>query len=330
MALQSIYQGQRNSRLANRLGKNGKMSNVMNLGAIGGSAAGGEYIKDGSMASFAVDVIEASKSVPVIVDFWATWCSPCKMLTPSLERVVNEAKGKVRLVKIDVDKNQKLAVEMRIQSVPTVYVFKDGKPVDGFTGAIKESELRELIAQHTGEDDGAAQLAQALEQGKIFLEEGDAETALEIFKEVLAQDNANAVAFGGLLRAMIALGRKDEAKDILSQLPDDILSHAVVAQQKNAITLSEEAGKLGPVSALEAKIKADPDDHQTRLDLAIAKFAAGASEEAIDLLLDLYRRDREWNDAAAKKQLLQFFETLGLADPLTVASRKRLSSLMFS
>lgn len=302
----------------------------MNLGAIGGSAVNGDYIKDGSIATFAVDVIEASKSVPVIVDFWATWCSPCKMLTPSLERVVNEAKGKIKLVKIDVDKNQKLAVELRIQSVPTVYVFKDGKPVDGFTGAIKESELRELIAQYTGEDDGAAQLAQALEQGKIFLEEGDAETALEIFKEVLAQDNANAVGFGGLLRAMIALGQKDEAKDILARLPDAILNHADVAQQKNAILLSEEAGRLGPVSALEEKIKADPDDHQARLDLAIAKFASGAKEEAIDLLLDLYRRDREWNDSAAKKQLLQFFETLGFADPLAAASRKRLSSLMFS
>lgn len=306
------------------------MQGLFGSNQMSGSGGKDALIKESSTKDFVADVIEPSMQVPVLVDFWATWCSPCKLLGPALEKAILAAEGKVRLVKIDVDKEQQLAAQLRIQSVPTIYVFKDGQVVDGFTGAVSESELKAFIARYTGGNPEEEGLAAALDQAAIFLEEGDAETALDIYKEVLSQDNANAVAFGGLLQAMIALGQTEEANDLLNRLPTEIQAHPDVARQKTALQVIENAKKLGPAAALEEKLAADENDHQARFDLASAKFAAGLHQEAFDLLLELFRRDRDWQEGAARKQILQFFDALEPENPLIAAVRRRLSSLMFS
>lgn len=295
-----------------------------------GGAAPGDVIKDGSTATFMADVIEASRQVPVIVDFWATWCGPCKQLGPLLEKIVREARGAVRMVKIDVDKNQDLAAQLRVQSVPMVYAFKDGRPVDAFVGGQPESQIRAFVQRLT-QGGAAASLADVVAEAKELLANGDAEMAAQLFQQVLGEDPANAPAMAGLLRCLMTVGDLASVKQMLAQLPDEMLRHAEVAAVKTAIELQESAAAgAGQSAELRRRLADDPADHQARYDLALAYFGTGEQEAAVDELLELFRRDRAWNEDAARKQLVKVFEALGPTHPLTVSGRKRLSSLLFS
>jgi len=301
-------------------------------GAGQGNAGAGELIKEGSIDSFVDDVLEASSSVPVIVDFWAPWCGPCKTLGPMIERLVKEAKGAVRLVKIDVDRNQELAAQMRVQSIPAVYGFKNGRPVDGFVGSVPESQIKAFIQRLTGGAAGAGpSIAEQLEEATAYLVEGQAELALSLYQQILTQDETNAPALAGTMRCLVKLGQAPSARQLLDSLPPETLKNLEVQAARTALELAEQtAGKSGATAPLRARLAANENDHQARFDLAMALVGEGANEEAVDALLELYRRDRKWNDEAAKKQLLTLFEAFGPADPLTVEARKRLSSLMFA
>ncbi|MGE0153867.1 MAG: thioredoxin [Reyranellaceae bacterium] len=304
------------------------------LGQNQTAPAGGDIV-DSTQARFAKDVLDASREKPVIVDFWAPWCGPCKQLTPLLEKTVTAAKGAVKLVKINIDENQALAQQLRIQSIPTVYAFYQGRPVDGFMGALPESQLKEFVGkliQVAGGAGGgeAAQLAEAVAQAKQALDAGDMMTASQIFAEVLQIDPGNAEAIGGMTRAYLKAGDVARAKATLATAPKEHANHAEIAAARAAIELAEQAEKAGPAAELKAKVEADPKNHQARFDLAMALYAGGEREAAIDALLEIVRRDRKWNDEAARKQLVKFFEALGAMDPLTVDARKRLSSILFS
>lgn len=295
----------------------------------GGGAAGG-LVKDATAATFVADVIEASRTTPVIVDFWATWCGPCKQLGPALEKVVKEFRGAVRMVKVDVDKNQELAAQLRVQSVPMVYAFKDGRPVDAFVGALPESQLRAFV-QRLVQGGGGLSINDLLAEARQLLDQGDAHGAAAVYQEVLAEDPAHAPALAGVLRCLLAVGDLAGAKQMLDQLPDDVKKHAEIAAVRTAIELQENAAaNAGAAAELRRRLAADPNDHQARLDLAVAYFGGGEQEAAMDECLELFRRDRAWNDDAARKQILKFFEALGPTHPLTVSGRRRLSSLMFS
>ncbi len=295
----------------------------------GGNAA--DLIKEGSTAGFVIDVIEMSRKVPVIVDFWAPWCGPCKQLGPMLEKLVGEQKGAVRMVKIDVDRNQELAAQLRVQSVPMVYAFKDGRPVDAFVGALPESQIRTFIQRlTTGGPAAVPSTADAVGEAKDLLAEGDAETAAQIFQQVLQEEPDNVAAIAGLLRCLLALGDAASAKAMLAQLPDEVTRHADVAAVRSALELLDSAGAVGPAAELRRKVATDPTDLQARYDLAMAYYAGGEHEAAVDELLEVFRRDRTWNDDAARKQLVKLFEAFGPTDPRTLAGRRRLSSLLFS
>ncbi len=292
-----------------------------------------DLIKDSDTASFMVDVIEASQHVPVVVDFWAPWCGPCKQIGPVLEKLVLAARGKIRLVKIDTDKNQSLAAQLRIQSIPTIYAFKDGRPVDGFSGNVPQSQIKafieRLIALAKGGPD--ADMEQALSDAQVFLNEGNFEEAYGLFASVLQNDGENAKAMTGILRCMIGMGAEEEAKETLESLPDDLKKNPEIAALALSWKIADEtAGLQGQTAELQKRLQADPNDHQARLDLAMAYFGASEREKAVDELLELIRRDRSWNDEAGRKQLITFFDAFGPSDPLTIASRKRLSSLLFS
>ncbi len=297
-----------------------------------GAADAVNLVKNGSTASFMADVIEESKSVPVIVDFWATWCGPCKQLGPALEKAVKDARGAVRLVKIDVDQNQELAAQMRIQSIPAVYAFKDGRPVDGFVGALPESQVKQFVGKLAATGGaGPSPIEEALAVAKEAVAAGDWDQAEDIYQQIAEHEPENADAIAGLARA--ALQKKDlaAATKRLADVPAAAASHAEIQAARAALELAEAGQKAqGALGELEARLNLDPNDHQARLDLASALFAAGERERAIDELLDLVRRAREWNEQAARKQLVKFFEAMGHADPLTVATRKRLSSILFS
>lgn len=291
----------------------------------------GDLVKDGSAATFVADVIEASQKVPVIVDFWATWCGPCKTLGPMLEKLVREMRGAVRMVKIDVDKDQQLAAQLRIQSVPTVYAFKDGRPLDAFTGALPESQLRAFLQRLTAGAEGEASLDDIVAEAKELLAGGDAETAVQAFQQVLAEDPAHAGAMAGLLRSLLALGDVDSVREMLKNLSPEMLKNAEVAAVKTALELQEAASAGGGETAeLRRRLAHDGNDHQARHDLALAYYAAGEHEAAVDELLELFRRDRTWNEDAARKQLVKLFEAFGPTHPLTVQGRRRLSTLLFS
>ncbi|WP_448204403.1 tetratricopeptide repeat protein [Azospirillum sp. sgz302134] len=306
-------------------------------GSANAGAAAGDLIKDSSDRAFMADVIEASQSVPVIVDFWAPWCGPCKQLGPILEKAVLAAKGKVRLVKIDTDKDPMIASQLRVQSIPAVYAFFQGRPVDGFMGALPESQVKafvEKLIKLAGAAGGAEGdiLGEVLAQAKEALEAGDIQTASEIYSEILQADpeNLNATAYAGLIRCLIATDDLARAKQMLDKTPESIAKDKDIAAVRSALEVAEQAANAGPIPELTEKVAANPDDHQARFDLALALFAAGKREEAVDALMELVRRDREWNEQAARKQLVKFFEAFGPTDPLTVQSRRRLSSILFS
>jgi len=308
------------------IGKPGK-------GPAPGAAAADAAIKDGSTATFMADVIDASAEAAIVVDFWAPWCGPCKQLGPALEKAVKDAKGAVRLVKINVDENPELAQQMRIQSIPAVYAFKDGRPVDGFVGALPDAQVKQFVQRLAALGGGAAAspIADALALAKEANAAGDAARAANIWTQVLEHEPQNLEALVGLARA--ALAKKDlaRAKALVERVPADHASHADVAAVKTALELAEAGQKAaGEVGKYEARLAADPKDHQARLDLAVALFAAGQREQAIDHLFEIIKRDRAWNEDAARKQLLKFFEAIGLADPLTMAARRRLSSILFA
>jgi putative thioredoxin len=300
------------------------------LGNAGGPPAA-DLVKNGSTATFMADVIDGSKDQAVIVDFWAEWCGPCKQLGPALEKAVKDARGAVKLVKIDVDKNQELAAQMRIQSIPAVYAFKGGRPVDGFVGALPESQIKQFVAKLAGGAAGPSPIEEALAVAKEAIAAGDQEQADEIYEQILQHEADNAEAIAGLAKSAIA--RKDlaAAKQRLANVPASAASHAEIQAARAALEVAEAGEKAqGATADLEARLKADPQDHQARLDLAVALFAAGERERAIDELLGLVKRAREWNEQAARKQLVKFFEAMGHADPLTVDTRRRLSSILFS
>ncbi|MFN3644447.1 MAG: tetratricopeptide repeat protein [Gemmobacter sp.] len=297
--------------------------------AAANGAAKGDLIRDGSDASFMADVIEASREVPVIVDFWATWCGPCKTLGPALEAAVVAAKGKVRMVKIDVDRNQAIAAQLRIQSIPTVYAFWQGQPVDGFQGAVPGSEIKTFIDRLTAlAGDGG--LTEALDAADAMLGEGAAVDAAETYAAILAEDPANVRAFAGLARAHVALGELDKAEAFLGTAKGAMATAAEVEAVRAQIALARQAAKAGPVGALQAAVAADPANHQARFDLALALHASGKIEAAVDELLELFRRDREWNDGAAKAQLLTIFEALKPTDPVVLRGRRRLGSMILT
>jgi putative thioredoxin len=295
-----------------------------------------DLIKDSDQTKFAKDVLETSRTVPVIVDFWAPWCGPCKTLQPMIEKVVKEAKGKVKLVKIDIDKNQMLAQQLRIQSIPAVYAFFGGRPVDGFMGAVPESEVKSFVdrlIQASGgatADPGAVQVAELLEQAKAAVAQNDMDTAAQVYSEILGAEPTNVTALAGLARYQVSIGDMEQAKELLAQIPAKEKTHADVVVAQAAIDLAEKAKEAGPVDELKAKVAANPKDFQSRLDLAMAYWAGDRKQEAIDELLAMIKLDRAWNEGAARQQLLKFFEALGFTDPLSVDGRKRLSTILFS
>ena len=303
------------------------------LGGQNGSqpATAGPYIKDTTLATFAADVLEASREVPVIVDFWAPWCAPCKQLGPALEKAVNAANGAVRLVKVNIDENQEIAGQLRIQSIPTVYAFKNGQPVDGFMGAIPESQIKSFVEAligpgHGGEDHAAEILAAA----DAAFAAGDMGQAAQAYAHVLQDEPGHPKAAAGLARCYLKSGDIERAKTTLQLVrPDDAADEAVRAVEAE-LKLREQAANLSDAGALKAKLAADPNDHQARYDLALALDAKADREAAIEELLELVRRDRKWNDDAARKHLVTLFEAMGPADPRTVAARRKLSSILFS
>ncbi len=289
-------------------------------------------IKDGSVETFEADVLNASMETPVVVDFWAEWCGPCKQLAPALARAVEAAKGKVRLVKIDIDKNQMLAAQLRIQSIPTVYAFHKGRPVDGFQGAIPESEVKAFIGRllKLGPADGAGDLAAHLDAAEAAFNEGDVAGAAEIFSHILQADESNVRALAGLARCHVALKDFDQARAIIDMIPEEKRKDASVKSVVAAIDLATSEKAPGDAALLARKVEAEPANLQARFDLASAHIAGGDMERALGELLEIIERDRAWNEEAARKKLLTIFEALGGAHPLTVKGRRRLSSILFS
>jgi putative thioredoxin len=290
-----------------------------------------DLIIDTDTDRFMDDVIAASQDIPVIVDFWAPWCGPCKQLTPALEKLVKQYAGKVKLAKINVDENQDLAAQFRVQSIPAVYGFKGGRPVDAFMGMLPESQLKQFIDRLTG--GGGSPLDEALAEADAFAAEGNHDDALAIYKEILAQDPAHVKALAGALKAYLALGQDDLARQVLASLPDAMKTAPDVASVQAALDLKDQSAQVADgagLQDLEAKVAADPKDMQAKLDLAVARYGADAREQAMDDLLAMIRADRKWNEEAARKQLVKFFEALGPADPLTVQGRRKLSSILFS
>jgi putative thioredoxin len=295
----------------------------------GATAAAADVVKDTTTQTFMKDVIEESKRQPVLVDFWAPWCGPCKQLTPVLEKAVKAAKGKVKLAKMNIDEHPAIPGQMGIQSIPAVIAFVNGQPADGFMGALPESQVVQFLERLTkGKIGGEEQdLLKAADQA---LADGDAATAASIYAQLLQEDGANVHALAGLARCYVETGALEQAKQTLAMVPESKRNEAPVAAARAALEVAEQAKSLGPFAELEQKVLANPLDHQARFDLAIALNAQGKREEAAQQLLEIIKRDRKWNDDGARKQLVQFFEAWGFADPSAVEGRKKLSSLLFA
>ncbi|MET3790967.1 thioredoxin [Aquamicrobium terrae] len=294
-------------------------------------SAPADVIKDTTTAAFSADVIQESRNQPVLVDFWAPWCGPCKQLGPVLEKAVLAAGGRVKLVKMNIDEHPAIAGQLGIQSIPAVIAFKDGQPVDGFMGAVPESQINEFIARlGGGKDDGKAALAEALAAAAEARGQGDAQTAADIYGAILQQAPDSAEAAAGLADILFEAGDAEGAGAVLDGVPEDTRDAPEIAAIRTKLSLAAQAAELGDAAELEKRLQQDPDDHQARFDLAMIQNAKGERMEAADNLLAIIKADRTWKDDGARAQLLQFFEAWGMTDEATLAARRKLSSLLFS
>jgi putative thioredoxin len=299
------------------------------LGGASGTAAagGGDLIKDTTTAGFAADVIQASRAQPILVDFWAPWCGPCKQLTPVLERVVQAARGAVKLVKMNIDDHPSIAGQLGIQSIPAVIAFKNGQPVDGFMGAVPETQIKAFIDKLTA--DMAGGTADLLAQAQEAQAGGEAALAADLYAAVLDEDENNVDALAGLANLYFDAGQADTARELLDRVPQDKTGHAGVAGLRAKFALAEQIAELGDEPGLQQRLASDPSDHAARFDLALIANARGNRDEAADQLLAIMKADREWREDGARQQLLKFFEAWGMKDPATAAGRRKLSSLLF-
>ncbi|MBY5792713.1 thioredoxin [Rhizobium leguminosarum bv. viciae] len=296
------------------------------------AAAAGSYITETTTANFAKDVIEESRKQPVLVDFWAPWCGPCKQLTPVLEKVINEAKGRVRLVKMNIDDHPSIAGQLGIQSIPAVIAFVNGRPADGFMGAVPESQIQQFIERIAGPAgaDEAAEIEAVLAEAAELLAAGNINEAAQLYGAVMQADPENAKALAGMAECMIAANQHQRAREILTELPEELAKDAGIQAVLMKLEQIEEARKLGDPVALERELAANPDDHEARIKLAKIRNVEGRRDEAADHLLLIMRKDRAFDDDGARRQLLQFFEVWGFKDPATVAARRKLSAMLFS
>ena len=300
----------------------------MSLQDLGAKPADG-LVKDTTTQGFVKDVIEESRRQPVLVDFWAEWCGPCKQLGPVLEKAVNAAKGKVKLVKMDIDKHPAIPGQMGIQSIPAVIAFVNGQPADGFLGAVPESQVNDFIARIT-KDKLGGEAQDLLKLAEQALADGNAVEAVELYADVLKDEPSSVPALAGLARAYVSTGATEQAQQTLALVPEAKRNDPAYVAARSALEVAEQAKSVGPVGELEQKVAANPTDHQARFDLAVALNAAGNRKEAAEQLIQIVRRDRKWNDDGARKQLVQFFEAWGPADEATVEGRRKLSSILFA
>jgi putative thioredoxin len=316
----------------------GQVSASANYGAApaavapGGQPAAGGYVSETTTATFAKDVIEESRHQPVLVDFWAPWCGPCKQLTPVIEKVVNEAQGRVKLVKMNIDDHPSIAGQLGIQSIPAVIAFADGRPVDGFMGAVPESQVREFIDKVAGPAgaDQAAEIEAAIGDAGTMLAEGDIQGAAQLYGAVLQADPENPKAAAGMIECLIAMGETERAAQMLASLPPELAADPALQAVSKKLEQIEEARKLGDPVALEQQLAANPDDHAARLNLAKILNVQGDRDKAAEHLLTIMRKDRTFDDDGGRRQLLEFFDVWGPKDPATIAARRRLSSILFS
>ena len=297
------------------------------LGQIGGNTAG-EAVKDVTMASFRTDVIAESAKRPVLVDFWAPWCGPCKQLAPVLEKVVKATGGKVALVKMNIDDHPQIAGQLGIQSIPAVIAFQKGQPVDGFMGALPESQIKGFIERIAGPLGGEGD--ELVAEGEAALAAGDAQQAAELFSEAFSIEAGDLKALGGLIRALVQLGELEQAREALESVDKEGAGNAAIVAARAALEVAEQASAVGDTRELVSRLERDPMDHQARFDLALALNGGGRRDDAAAALLEIIKRDRSWNDDGARKQLVQFFEAWGPVDPATLAARRKLSGLLFS
>ena len=306
------------------------MNTIIGGQAPGNGAAAGDLVKNSDVRNFMTDVIEASRQVPVIVDFWAPWCGPCKQLGPALEKVVKQAGGKVRMVKINVDENQQLAAQMRVQSIPAVFAFVNGQPVDGFMGALPESQIKQFVDRLGGQGSMAEEIEAALAEARGLLDQQDIQSAAQVFASILQADREHAGAIAGLARCQIAAGDLENAQATLALVPPAKATDLEVISVKAALELALNPVDLSGAASLKAAIEADPDDFQARFDLAILLNGTGERAEATDQLIHIIKKKRDWNEEAARKQLVKFFEAWGPKAEFTLQGRRKLSSVLFA